>query len=818
MLRNYLTVAVRNLVRNKGYTAIILLGLGVSFSSAMLILAYVRYELSFESGHKHAEEIYRVVKGVSRSGGATRYVGYAEGVIAKLLPNEVPNILSATRVYRREDGGPWIRVGEKMLQDEFYVVDPAFFDVFTMPLVNGKPTTALSQPNTILVTETAAARYFGTENPIGKIIEVDDVKVGGTYTVTGILQDPPETTYLQPSFVTTSVPQSNFMQTLWHNDQVGAADSGVMQIFLRVLKETDFLHLKQQVTATLGKHARTSKNETITYHLQALKRLHLYSNADFGLRSGGNIQQIVLYGAAATLLILIACINYINLVTARSSRRAREVGVRKAVGARQSYLMAQFLAESVLMALLGTIMAVALAEIALPYFSNTIGRNLSHLFTGSKDVWMLGAVTIGLGLIAGLYPASFMSRQQAAHVLKATTVRAGGSVRFRHILVVSQFALSTALIVGALIVQKQMRFVHEKDLGFDKALVVNLHLFRKDYSLIPRYQAVKQAFLSHPNVLESSASLSLPGVYGRRTMMRDLSAGRDIQMRCVSIDEDFLDLYKIDINQGRNLSARTHGATTPGFGTGTYTSTDPVEGVEILLSEGAVRLLGWDDPLGKQLQVKFGQGAIGSVVGVVRDFHIRSLREKKEPILLYNWQPSFRWLSLKISPHNIPETMDFIQTQWETFLPGRPLEYSFLDTALERRYKRDVIFGHIFTVFFGLAVFVACLGLLGLAAFAAEMRQQEIAVRKVFGASVQSIWLLFIRDFARLILIGNVVAWPIAYLVMASWLEDFAYATTLSFDVFFVGAAIAMGVGLLSISGQIWKAARMNPATTLRSQ
>ena len=820
MLAKNLWITFRTLARTPAYSLIVLAGLGVGFAASLLVYAYVDYETTHESSHEKAHRIYRLIRKQVTEGGTGNAHRFTPGLLASTLRTDFSQVEKAGRVYYRSDGG-WMRSSDKVFQESFAVADPSILDIFTLPLVEGDKRTITTEPNGILITRRIREKHFSGESVVGKTITIDDVKIGGTFRISGVLEDVPRNSHLQFDFLTFTPPSTIYMNDLWNTRAVADENVGPVVTYVLLKEDADPRGVENGLT-TIVSSTRTQSTSRITYYLQPLRRLHLYSASDYGLRPigkrpFGNIQTVYIFSSAALLILVIAGINYINLATARSLKRSREIGVRKVTGANRGSLILQFLIESIVVTGVALCVGISLAQIAMPSFNAIAEIDLPDLMHHPARVLTFIPIALIVGILSGLYPALFISRFEPVRAIKGTVHQTGGRIGLRKALVISQFAISTFLIIGAVTVREQLNYIRTKDMGFDRSVVLNMHVFRLDYDLIPRYQAVKQAFLEHPGVAAACASLTRIGKYTGWSNVEP-EGGESILMGRMSIDEDYADLYGLDIIRGRNISDRPHGGGAVGFGTGTVSAPAAETDVEFLINESAAKQLGWTDPIGKQLHVPFNNGATGTIVGVVRDFHTYTLRSKIEPTVLYTWQPSFRWLSLKIRPDRIEETIAGLETTWKRFLPDRPFEYFFLDEMLDFQYRKDIQLGRVFNAFFVLAIFVACLGLLGLVAFVTEQRTREIGVRKVLGASLKDIFTLMTGDFARWILVGSVISCPLAYLAARSWLDEFAYTIDLGPSLFLAGCGMALIVGIAAISLQILRAARSDPMVVLRSE
>jgi putative ABC transport system permease protein len=807
MLRNYLTIAVRNLLRHKGYSAINIAGLSIGIACCILILLFIRHELSFDRFHKKADQTYRVVQETRMSGAKPSFTGGTDGALAPALLREFPEVQQAVRMWA---GFGWLLRGDKEFNLRTWLVDEKFFDVFAFPLLKGDPRTALREPHSAVITEATARRCFGEEDPVGKMIKLEHYHLEGEYRITGVLKDFPENSMFRFDFLTTTLPLRS--RELWEEWQATSSWRPI-QTFVVLPEGYDIALLRQKLPNLIEKYMGKEARAHHTYHLQPLTRIHLYSRADYGIWSDwyGDISQVQLLSAIAFFVLLIACINFMNLATARSARRAREVGLRKVVGAQRGQLIRQFLGESMLFSLLALILAVGLAELALPAFRDFVRRSL----TLSVDTYVsllpgLLVVALFAGFLAGIYPAFYLSAFQPVEVLKGTMKAGSRGAYLRKGLVVFQFSVSIFLIVSTAIVHRQLEYIRNQKLGFNKDHLVILPIFATDRGrkvpaerLSARYTLVKREFSQHPNVLKVSAFRYLPGAgHGGwlRVVRPEGVQGNKWQMLVNEVDEDFLETFEIELVAGRNFSAALASDSTA-----------------FILNETAVRQLGWTDPIGKRFEWPEA-GRKGAVIGVVKDFNYGSLHSRIGPLVLNRRTSMFDNLAVRIRGEDMPETMAFLEKKWKQFVPRQPFSYDFMNDTLGWMYEKEMRLNRVAGFSSLLAIFVACLGLFGLASFTAERRTKEIGIRKVLGASVSDIVALLSKDFLKLVVAANLIAWPVAYWIAEKWLQNFAYRTNVGIGVFALAGGLALGIALLTVSAQAVQAALANPVEALRNE
>ncbi len=812
--KNYLTIAIRNLLRHPGYSLINLSGLALGITCAVLLAIYISYELSYDQFRPEVSRTYRVMKQTRHANGRIAWNTGQQGPLATVLPEEFPEIEDATRFWA---GLRWITAGEKSFQQMFWLSDPNIFAFFGIDVLAGDPKTVLQDPFSVVITEPIARKFFGSTDPIGKTITVDHSLFGGTYQITGVIRQAPHKSRFQYDFITATMPQGVRQRRSWDH-WLSPSYSRPANTYLRLKPEANPEDIARKLPEMVERYAEIAEDESETarYYLHPVSRMHLYSKIDMPGFTGDagrpykNIQQIYLLGLVGFFILTIACINFMNLSTARSASRAKEVGMRKVVGASRSHLIKQFLGESLLLSALSACIALGLVYLALPPFSTYVQENLT--LNSGLTVWILG-ITLFVGLLSGSYPALYLSAFEPATVLKGGAIKAGSAqASVRKGLVVLQFAISIILIIGTIIVADQMRLIREKDLGFNKEDVVVASIFRQDRYLTAggqlqkQYLKVRDAFSQHPNITTVSATSDLPGHSwpNREWFFPEGDPDRGVEVRVFGADETFIDCYDIPLLAGRNYDRSYAERAWERRG-------KPRE--LFVINETAAKVFGWTNPVGKVLNSHVRKG---HVIGIVKDFHYRHLYEPIEPLVITAAWYRLSHLSMRIRPQEIPETMAFLQRTWSQFLPTRSPAIAFATDELERWYRDDQRTGQIFSAAFVIAIFVACLGLLGLAAFTSEQRTKEIGIRKTMGASVWNLIILLCKDFVILVGIANLIAYPIIYLAMDRWLQHFAYRIELNATPFVLGSLLTLGIALLTVSTQAWKAARTNPAETLR--
>ena len=808
MLRNYMIVAMRNLVRHMGYSLINVLGLAIGMATCILIVRYVQDELSFDGWHTKADRIYRVIR-ETRSGGESHYLPNTSGALARALQQDFPEVEKAVRVW------PWfvdVRLGEKRFGMNIIAADPEMFEVFDFPFVKGSPGTAFPNPNAIAITKSAAKRLFGDNDPIGKVLTAESHHHGGERIITAVLEDVPRNSTSRFDYVTTAV-SSEGGKVAWE-EWIPTHGWRPVQTYLLLREGADVEALKAKLPAFIERYMGAEIGRTNAYHLQPLNRIYLYSTQDYNLNGYGDINRVYQFGAIALLVLAIGCINFTNLTTARSARRSREVGLRKVAGAYRAQLMAQFLGESVLMALFALVLALIALELVLPEFNAFFFTQLELDFLGDPVLAVaLLLVAVLVGLLAGIYPAFFLAAFDPTETLKGTLRTGSRGQWVRKSLVVAQFAISIMLIVSTCVVYRQLDYIRNKRLGFSMDQMVIIPIFQTDQEvkspderrLADRYVTIKQAFLAHPDALELSAYRWWLGWGGGivRTVQAEGHEGTDWRMPILEVDEDYIDVFRIGLVLGRQFDPAAFPSDTSSA---------------FVLNETAVKQLGWDNPIGKSFEwVDRERNRRGTVVGVVRDFHYSPLREKIGPVALILRSKQFYNLGVRVKSEGLEETLAFFEKTWKRFVPAdQPFEYALWDQQVENMYSQERRVQTLTLLSSGMAILLACMGLFGLAAFTAEQRTKEVGVRKVLGASASSIVVLLSWAFARLVLMANLIAWPVAYFVMRNWLDNFAYRTDLSWWIFAAGGVTALLIALLTVGYQALRAALSDPIKALR--
>jgi len=781
LLWNYIKVAFRKIRRHKGYSFINIFGLAIGMACCFLVFLWVQDELSFDRFHSNAKEIYRVLLNPQDT---DIYHPYGPGPLGPALAADYPEITDFTRMFG-EANGP-LKYRNRVFTGKVRGVSPSFFEIFTFPFVKGDSKNCLSEPRSIVLTEKMAAKLFHEEDPLGKTLGFEWWGTWHDLKVTGVIEDAPHNTHISFDYLLL------FEFVTWSGMTIESWDMGAYKTYVLLPKNSNFKEVSEKIAGTIKKYFPESSN---TLHLEPLTRIHLYN-----FTGGGPITYVYIFSIIGILILCIACINFMNLSTARSIERAREVGMRKVVGSTRAQLIKQFLGESVLLSLLSFILALILVQALLPSVNNIVDKQMTLSHSGNSLVIFLG-IAIITGIISGSYPAVFLSSFRPATVLKGHVRSGSQNVRLRKLLVIGQFVVSIALITGTIIIYQQLVYMRNMDMGINKSHVINMELRG---SLRNQYSTIKSELLRNPDILAvSSTNGSFSKVFGTDKIgWEGKPEDKRIFMSIHSVDFDYQKIFDIKMAQGRYFS-RDH-------------PTDISDG--IIINETAAKIMGMESPLGQRIScwIPFDPQRSGTIIGVVKDFHFRSLHEKINPLVLVIAPGWFTDAYIRIKPENVPETLAFLEKTLTGFAPDFPLEYSFLDEDIDNLYKTEQRIGNFVRYGTFLAIFIACLGLFGLASFTAEKRTKEIGIRKVLGASVSGIALLLTKEFMKWVILANLIAWPIAYYVMSRWLQNFAYHVNIRIWTFLLSAALVLVTALITISFQAVKTATSNPIESLR--
>jgi putative ABC transport system permease protein len=799
MYRNYLKIAIRNLLKNKLFSFINISGVAIGLACFLLLALYVKDELSYDRFHTNADRIYRLSRTfLSKDGTASIRLGHAAPPFGPLIKQDFPEVEQVVRLF---ETGASVKYGEKVFNEEaIFAAEANLFKVFSFNVTSGNPDKALENPFSIMFSRPMAEKYFGKENPMGKTVRLDNQL---DYTVTGVFEPLPAQSHFHPdflaSFSTLNDPRvygAEGLRTNWGNNSFST--------FLLLPENYDPQKLVKSFPAFQNRHIETNASSYSVLDLMKLTDIHLRSHLDSEIEANGDIQYVYLFSAIAVFILLIACINYMNLATAKSATRAKEVGMRKVIGAVRSQLINQFLSESILLVLASVSIAVLIVILCLPALNSFTQKTLQ--FNSLLDpgfIAILISITLFTGVIAGSYPAFFMTSFQPISVLKGKIASALKNGKLRQSLVVAQFAIAVVLIISTAVVYSQMKYIRDYDLGYSKDQVILLSMPDDSATNI---ESIKQRFKENSTIKEVGRSSRIPSgrlldSWQAYVVKGDTMATSDIIVKSLAIDEDFIPAYQISMAAGRNFSKDHPTDKTSGF----------------ILNQTAARLLGWSNPV-DAIGSRFGYGEIrGQIIGVTKDYHFESLHQKVVPMVMFNQSGRLGRVSIQVSGSNFKQAIGHIEAVWKSQFPDKPFEYEFLDQRFGKLYAREQSQQLLFGIFAGIAIFISCLGLLGLSMFMAELRTKEIGVRKVLGASVSSIVALLSQDFLKLVVIAILIASPVAWYGMHSWLQDFAYHTEINWWVFALAGILSIAIALFTVSFQSVKAALMNPVKSLKS-
>ncbi len=786
MIRNYIKTAWRNLVKNKFYSIINIAGLTLGLAIGILILLWVQDELSFDTFHKKTPNIYRLE--LFGGTGASRQI-WSVGVapIGPLAKKQLPQIEDFVRITGNNNFAIY-KYRDKIFGDEYATyADPSFFSVFDFPIIQGNPANPFPNDNSVVITQKTAEKYFGNDDPLGKVISADNKE---NFTVSGVIKDFPDNTSINCDMI---MPISYHIHHMFADNKIDLNTNFEFfnyQTYLLLKPGTDLKSLSVKIRQV---HLDHKPDDTdADYLLLPLAKMHLY-NADLTDKGIGTVRIFIII---ALLILIIACINYVNLSTARSMLRAKEISMRKIVGAAKSHLFMQFIVETMLLFLLAATFAIGLIFILMPLFNQVSGKQLVFNLADYR-IWLVILATIAGTLAASsIYPALLLSSFEPLKALKGKISAGVGDVLFREILVVTQFVFSIVLIVGTIVITGQLNYIRSRDLGYDKT---NVFMFGMR-AIGPHYDAVRAELLKQPGVLDvarSSGPIVRIGGLDGTSDWDGKPANSTFIVHPMAVDKDFIPFFKFKLAAG---SAFT-GAVS--------------DSAHFILNEAAVKEIGMKNPVGKRFKM---DNVNGTIIGVVKDFHFASMKEKIGPTV-FTYVPKYLFnIYVKTTGRDAPKAIQAAETQFKHYNSEYPFNYHFLDDIFNNLYKGEQTEGKLFNYFAAIAIFISCLGLLGLAAYTAQVRTREIGVRKVLGASVSNITTMLSADFLKLVIFAIVIASPLAWYAMNKWLQDFAYHINIQWWVFAVAGLLAVLIAFATISYQAVKAALMNPVKSLRSE
>ncbi len=805
MFKNYLKVALRNLWKNKGFSAINIIGLATGLAVCLLIVLYVVDELSYDKYNINADRIYRIDADIYFNNTQAIFA-VAPDPLAPALLRDYPEVEQIARL--NYQGDILVKKDNQNVKDHNAVfADSTFFKVFTVPMIEGDPSTALKEPNSIVIDETTAKRYFNSTHVVGKTLYVDN---STNCKITGVIKDIPKQSHFHFSFIR---PRGKDNDSWLSNNTYNyiLVRSGISQQKLQsdvdaTIKKYLGKELEEQLHSSLKD--LQSKGNHFIYHAMPLTDIHLHSDKSYEIEANGDISYVYIFSVIAVFILLIACVNFMNLSTARSANRAKEVGVRKVAGSPRSYLIIQFLTESLLISFFSLLIAIIIAASLLPLFNQLASKEMhvSTLFASWLFPVMIALVFV-VGCVAGSYPAFYLSSFQPIQVLKGKIAKGFKSSWLRSSLVVFQFSISIILIVGTIVIYNQLHFISSRKIGYNRNQVIVLH---NAWYLDKQIHTFRNELLNIPGVTNATISGDLPtGInFDNEGWFRDatMDATKAVVLTNFYVDESYIPTLGMQMVQGRNFSKDF-----------------PSDSTGIILNEAAVKVLGFKDPFKETLyRPDFSNGTINGaiayhVVGVVKDFNFSSMHQHVGPLII---QQGDNWgsIAIRVNTKNIASVINKVEDNWKTMAPGQPFTYTFMDADFNKVYTAEQQTGKLFITFAVFAIFIGCLGLFGLVTYAAEQRTKEISVRKVLGASVSGIVAMLSKDFAKLVLIASLIAFPVAWWAMDKWLQSFAYRISINWWVFVIAGMAAIVIALITVSFQAFKAAVANPVKSLRTE
>jgi len=783
MLKNYLKTAFRNIQRQKGFAFINISGLAIGMACCLVLFLYIQDELSYDKFHEKADQIYRVITQSERDGQVNR-IATTSAPLGPALRDDFPEVRQAVRLGKNVFK---ILHQGKRYYEQLFFVDPEIFEVFSFPLITGDPKTALSEPYSLVISEKMAKKYFGEDNPVGKILNIENWH---DFSITGVLKNTPSNSHLQFDFL---APFTDFVSR-------NLREWGMSNYYTYALLHEGFSldefdrKIPDFVEKYRGKESRHMYK--VRYNLQPITRIHLHSHLRLEISPNSDINNVAIFALVAGFILLIACFNYLKLSTARYTLRVKEVGMRKVIGAGRAQIIFQFMGETLILSLISVCLSLVLIELFLPVFNMLSGKELkADYFENPILIVFLVGIVIVVNLISGIYPARKISTFQPVRALKGGFQDGARTPTMRRILVISQFAISGIFLITMTVLFRQLNYVKNAELGFDKEHVITIPI--KEVEILKKREAIKQEFLKNPNVLYACSSSFSPGkkMWYQSYWYEGAQEAGDM-MHWIAVDPDFLETFQIELLAGRNFAKDFPADTQNAY----------------LLNEAAAKEIGWEEPLGKQFKIT----EKGLVIGIVKDFHFSSLHQKIEPLALLIYPDGYEFFSVRIRQNAVPETLAFLGDRWQAFAEGQPFEYSFLTQDYDNLYKTETKLTKVFAYVAALSIFIACLGLFGLTSFMIERRTKEIGIRKVLGASVSNLFFILLKEFTKCVLLANIIAWPLGYFFMNKWLQDFAYRINIELWVFLMSMALTLIIALFTVSYQVIKAALANPVEVLR--
>jgi ABC-type antimicrobial peptide transport system permease subunit len=781
MLKNYLKITLRNIVNQKTYSFINITGLAVGLASFMLIVLWVQDELGFDSFHEKTDKIYRVVNYEKYSNEEELYFSQCPAELAVILKANYPEMKEIARLRRIND----IIISNEnksFNEKKMFFADPSLFTIFSFPLIKGTSENILTDPHSILITEEMALKYFGDKNPIGKTLKLNNKL---DLLVSGVLRNSPSNSHIRFNFILPFERLKDFGYPIegWNSYAYGT--------YVLLENHTDYKMVSSKIKNAIKEH---NASAIVTSSLQSIKDIHLYSSHIGGLGGDGDIKSVYIFAAIALFVLLTACINFMNLSTARSGKRAKEVGLRKVIGANRKEIITQFFNESLIISFIAMIFAYLIVVIVLPAFNSLSGKDIQFSFAFMPTILVTILLTTLLtGIISGSYPALFLSSFQPIKTIKGVISSGTRGTLFRRILVSVQFVLTISLIFGTIVINRQLYFIKNKKLGYEKNQVISISL---QGELAKKGDFLKNELIKNSNIINISATTDAPSSVGRSFIVNDWEGNNGdekILANLLGSDENFLSILELKMNQGR------------------YFSRDFIsDSTAVVVNEAALSVLGMLNPIGKRFMEDF------HIIGIIKDFHFQSLHKKISPLVIFHQPEEYKYLLVKINVDYLNGTLKEIENQWKALVPNYPMQFQFLNEQLDRQYRADRQTEKIINVFTFLTVFISVLGLTGMASYIAELRTKEIGIRKVLGATIAGILTLLSKEFIKWILIANIMAFPLSWFVMNKWLQTFAYRMDLNVWLFLLSGFFALGVAILTVIFQTLKVALANPVKSLR--
>lgn len=795
MIRNLIKISFRNILREKGYSIINILGLTLGISCSLFLIFYVVDELSYDKFHEKGEDLYRVVTEITEVDNQFTWA-VAQTPFAPTAKEDYPEVMDYTRI---SGSGRMMfkKGGENIYEEEFAYADSSFFDLFTHKFIQGDPKTCLYEPNSVVITKDIAIKYFNRTDAVGESLEGED----RVYEVTGVIENLPRNSHIRnmEGFISYATLEGRRLEGSWGN-------FGVFT-YLYTPGLTDPARFEEKLLQIYDNYcAEIFKQYGITfkYKLQNVRDIHLYSKIGSEAETNGDIAYVYIFSAIAFFVLLIASINYMNLATAQSMKRAREVGIRKVMGSQKRQIIIQFLTESMIYTLFSLIISLVLVAAILPFYNNLLDKAIDiSVIWQTEILFILFGIVIFVGIISGSYPAFYLSSFKPVTILKTNSSNSNGGSLLRKILVVIQFGISVTMIISTWIVYDQLQFLTEKDLGFNKDHVVRIEMFNNE--MRSNYPALREELKKSNAVIEVGSATTSPGYgVGKNLINVEDDKGEMVErgIDLYGIDYDYLPALGFEIVEGRNFSREIPSDTS----------------LAVIVTESMAKRMNWGQAIGKKFQFGTGEeNPFVEVVGVVKDYHHNSLYDVIEPLMFYLREEN-QIAHIKLSGNDLSASLLEVEVAWKTVFPNRPLEYNFLDQEFEEQYQNDKQRGQIFSIFSFITIIIACLGLLGLASFTTSQRTKEIGIRKVLGASIGNIVIMISKDFIILIVISIVISIPAAYYFINQWLQNFAYQVEISYMTFIMAAILALLITFITIGFHTIRAAIANPVNALREE